>query len=85
MKALLFGGHAEVPADVAICPECGGTLHARSMAWGDQSGVPLAAELQIDCVHEPSARHRWFQSDWQPVVDQVRKWAGAVNETELRD
>ena len=22
--------------------------------------------------------HRWFQSDWQPVIDAVCKWANAV-------
>lgn len=77
---LLFGGNASVPRDIATCPECGGKLLVRSMAWDEATGRPIASDLQIDCMRDPNERHRWHQSDWQPVVDLVRDWAGAIQE-----
>lgn len=80
---LLNGGNMPVPATVALCPECGSSLHVHSNEWDTETGVPTPEGLQIDCVAECEAigqtfydvSHRWFQSDWQPVVDEVREWA----------
>lgn len=79
--ACIFNGITLVPRTVAECPECGAKLRARSHAWDEESGRPLASELQIDCVKESGRRpHRWWQSDWQPVIDAVRKHCNAIEE-----
>lgn len=77
-KPLLYGRGAYVPKEVAVCPECDGELMARAHAWDTATGVALAADLQIDCVRDAARmQHRYWQSDWQPVRDAVRKWCGA--------
>jgi hypothetical protein len=58
--------------------ECGGKLIVASHAYDEATGTALASDLQIDCANEYRLRHRWWQSDWQPVVDVVRKWVGAI-------
>lgn len=80
MKALHFGGGCYVPREIAECPECGGELTARSMAWDEKTGRPIGSAIQVDCVKDPNGRHRWHQSDWQPVLDTIRKWGGAIHE-----
>ncbi len=77
---LHFGGAARVPSLVEMCPECGGYLIVRSFSWDALSGQPHGDGLQIDCVRDEKAMHRYFQSDWQAVVDKVRKWAGCTTE-----
>ena len=37
---LLYGGHCSVPRDIAVCPECGGTLHADVIGWDAETGLP---------------------------------------------
>jgi hypothetical protein len=66
-----------VPRSLATCPECGGTLEVRSMAWDAATGAPIASDLQIECKDD-TGNHRWWQSMWQPVVDTIRKWAGVI-------
>lgn len=51
-KQLLHGGEAAVPPSVAVCPECGGPLHARSTLWDTENGRPLAHGLEIECERE---------------------------------
>ena len=67
-----------VPKEVAACPECGGELTARAMAW-DGDGRPEAAAIELDCIdylsHESG--HRFTQDKWQPVRDAVAKWCDA--------
>ena len=71
----------DVPTKVAKCPECGGMLVVRVNGWGEIAPdlwEPIVAQLQIDCENEDPYgwyTHRWWQSDWQPVVDRVREWA----------
>lgn len=75
-----FLGHANVPKAIAVCPECGGGLFARSFAH-EESGQPVGTSIDVDCVRDAmKGEHSWRQSDWQPVVDAVRKWAGATKD-----
>lgn len=81
----LWGGKScDVPEHVAKCPECGHTLHVYCHSWDAATGKPWADELQIDCQNErfydgetDTYEHRWHQSDWQSVRDEIVKWAGA--------
>lgn len=85
----LWGGKScDVPRAVAVCLECGHSLHVSCNAWDEETGQPHGADLQIDCENEKwfdddedkGFEHRWFQSDWQSVVDAVRKWADATTD-----
>lgn len=75
-----------VPAFIAVCPECGGAVKVSAHVWDEETGLPLAAELQIDCVRERfdgvtrQWNHRWWQGEWQPVRDAIAKWIGALKE-----
>lgn len=79
-----------VPETIATCPECGGVLVVQAHAWDEASNVPLSDGLDIDCVSDPlnddeSAPHLWHkhrQSDWQPVIDDIRKWTCAIDSNE---
>lgn len=80
---LWHGGHCELPSDVAVCPECGGALYVYCNAWVEETGQPIADELQIECDGDETdfgdgIRHRWWQSDWQAIRDHIRQWAGAL-------
>lgn len=77
MNPLSHGSGCYVPREVAECPECGGELTARSMQWDEQTGVPSAADIDVQCVNDPDCNHRWWQSDWQPVLDAIRRWSKA--------
>lgn len=81
-STLLFGGTCEVPDSVAVCPECCGTLRVTSESWDPDTGVPIAVGIAVDCIEDEkdieADEHRWWQSDWQPVIDVVRKWCGAI-------
>lgn len=77
MSPLTHGSGCYVPREVAECPECGGELHARAMQWDAETGVPDAESIDLDCIADRACRHRWWQSDWQPVLDKIRKWSGA--------
>jgi hypothetical protein len=63
-----------IPEDVAICPECGGKLFFNEDYDTDtESDEPPG----IDCENEPDLDddeedfHRYWQSDWQPVIDKI--------------
>lgn len=75
-----FGARWNVPPDVATCPECGAKLTAQAMAWDELTGQPIGSDLQVDCVKDINMRHRWWQSDWQPVLDAIRKWCDATKD-----
>ena len=75
---LLYGGWTYVPAGVAICPECGGKLAVESSEWEDGTGKPSQGGLVVDCDADPRMEHRYFQSDWQLIMDKIEKWCGAV-------
>ncbi len=82
LKALQFGKGCYVPKTVAVCPECGGELIARSMQWDSESGRPHKEALEIDCLKDyanVSPMHRYLQCDWQKVNDSVAKFGNAVS------
>ena len=76
---LLHGGHCDIPMDVAFCPECGGALCAEAQEWEEGTGLPISGALNVGCIiDEDTMDHRYWQSDWQSVVDAVERWSGAV-------
>lgn len=76
-KPLWFGVGCFIPREVAVCPECGGELTARSMQWDEQTGQPDASAIDVICAGDPDVNHRWWQSTWQPVNDCIAKWCDA--------
>jgi len=78
-SALLYGKSSLVPHKVAVCPECGAQLFAESTEWASESGEPSKGGLVIDCVDDANFEHRYWQSDWQSVVDAIAKWCGATD------
>jgi len=85
VELMLAGPHTAVavPAEIAVCPECSGSLRVRACAWDEETGLPHAAELEVNCVRERFDgvtrrwNHQWWQSEWQPVRDAITKWTGA--------
>lgn len=76
---LKHGGHCDIPMAVATCPECGGALYAECQDWEEETGLPIYGSINVDCIIDADAMdHRYWQSDWQSVVDAVGRWAGAV-------
>jgi hypothetical protein len=68
-----------VPQAIAKCPECGGELAARAMAF-TASDTPIASSIELDCMNDlrdGKPCHKWYQSTWQPIRDAVVKWCGA--------
>lgn len=72
---VLFGGDISIPG--GQCPECGGQLHTEIYEWDTVSGRPTIGGYTVDCVNDDNANHRYWQSDWQPVIDRVGIWLGA--------
>lgn len=68
--------HASEFRSLPMCPECGGSLVWWVEAWGDD-GEPH--EVRVDCQNEDTedddTAHRWWQGEWQPVLDVVETWA----------
>lgn len=73
-----------VPSEIAVCPECGGGL------WWQFTTTDWLRDLHLDCETEDEDeeaagalglasdnQHRNWQSDWQPVIDKVRRWVGS--------
>lgn len=76
----------EVPDRVAKCPECGRGLMVQ--VNGCEAATGLLHEddmIEVECVNEPDPddpeyadkAHRWWQGEWMPTLDRVRKWAKA--------
>lgn len=77
--SIKHGGSADVPSEIATCPECQGALLAVSEEWVEKTGAPSIGGLYVDCLADQEAmNHKYWQSDWQSVIDQVAKWCGAV-------
>ena len=76
-----------VPQEVAVCPECGGGL------WWQVTTSDGLRDLDVDCEYEEEmggdTEHRSWQSEWQPVLDAVRRWLGsggsAPNDARISD
>ena len=81
-KPLWHGTGCYVPKEIAVCPECGGELQARSMEWATESGRPNSSALEVYCVNdysdEPGDWHSYRQDKWQPINDAIAKWCGAI-------
>lgn len=77
-KRLFETPTAEIPKDIAKCPECGSDLFAVSIDNVIESGAPVVGGLYVECKADQDAmEHRYLQMDWQPVVDAVVKWCRA--------
>lgn len=86
--------YCDVPITVAVCPECGSQLIAQSESWDAtgaplQDGLSVSCEDEDDAIQAweendedkrnwREVMHRWWQGEWQPVIDRVRDWCGAV-------
>lgn len=86
--------YCEIPPAIAKCPECGSDLMAEAESWDDtgapyKDGLSISclAEQDAICAWEDDdedkrswneVMHRNWQSDWQPIVDCVANWCGAV-------
>lgn len=90
-QALLYGGRCDVPMEVAVCPECGGQLHAHSTAWITRTGQPIVDGLVVSCTRDidaddlgekgpamDSIDHRWMQDTWIGPRGRVATWAEAM-------
>lgn len=75
------------PNENACCPECGGPLTVNVTEWETATGMPTECGVEVSCdwwedmlaMDEPTAEdfrrdHRWWQSDWQPVLNRVQRW-----------
>jgi hypothetical protein len=78
-KSFHGSGWRTVPGSIAECPECSKTIVVMSHAYDEETNQPIGSALQIECVDDESG-HRYWQSDWQPVVESVRKWCGASDD-----
>lgn len=71
-----------VPQAIAKCPECGGELAAKAMAF-TANDTPIASSIELDCMNDlrdGKPCHKWYQSTWQPIRDAITKWCGAFVE-----
>lgn len=77
---LLYGNYETVPEAVVVCPECGSQLGCEAMQWETVTGRPSKGALNVDCLGDPECEHRYWQSDWQPVVDKIESWCDATDD-----
>jgi hypothetical protein len=78
LNDLLYGGNCTVPKKIAVCPECGGRLCAESCEWAEETGIPTTGGLYVGCMHENRLQHKFWQSDWQKIINAIEKWCGAI-------
>lgn len=78
-SGLLYGEYTAVPEQVAVCPECGAQLGTEAIEWDEKTGVPTKAGLVVDCLSDHSLQHKYWQSEWQPIVEKIEKWCGATD------
>ena len=70
-----------IPSEVSKCPECGGALSFQLDCWEEEwGGLALECENEEwqDGESDEPDNHRWWQSDWQPVIDRVKAWLSKV-------
>jgi len=76
-RQLTVASPERVPKEIAVCPECGGGL------WWQVETTDGVRDLSLDCENEPDIDenedmyHRWWQGEWQPVIDRVKRWVVA--------
>lgn len=73
-----------VPDNIGKCPECGDGLIATCYEHEVDSGRPVATGIDLECLcflrddaEGKRDRHKYQQSNWQPVRDAVAKWCDA--------
>lgn len=65
------------------CPECDEHLSMTVQEWETRTGIPTDAGVDVGCQREDAEAeegrswfgHRRHQSEWQPVVSRVTRWA----------
>lgn len=80
----------DVPEEIALCPECASRLNLEVIEWETETGTPTEEGCYVGCNWEDEQlaeaeesgdfdfeSHRCWQSEWQPVIDSVVKWARA--------
>lgn len=84
-KKYSLGQIEAVPLNVAKCPECGDVLIAMFHSIESASNRPTRGGLVLECGSEmefgsDDVRHRFWQSDWQPVIDRVCAYYGVLKD-----
>lgn len=88
IKLLQTGAVIKIPAEVAVCPICGGRLYTNFDCWylDEKEGRWYADSCNIDCETEPADIEsfewgEWFSAhysqpyiDWLPVEKRVLAW-----------
>jgi hypothetical protein len=76
------------PPGSLCCPECGGELYVEVQEWDELTGFPTIAGVLVGCLSESRMNavhraaeialwgvgHRFWQSDWQPTINNVVNW-----------
>lgn len=74
MPPATSAGHV-IPAEVAVCPECGGMLELMEDFDVDGDEPPsLSCANESDVDSDEEDYHRFWQSEWQPVGDRVKAY-----------
>ena len=78
-SSALLGAEGKIPRKVAVCPECGRTLHYTVTVTYECDDHDEVADVDLDCRAPIRNRygdytHRFWQSDWQEVMDLCRAW-----------
>lgn len=73
-----LGEWADIPQDIAKCPECGSQLEAWVDGWSERGGYSVDVSCKKSGLMVVSD-HLCYQSDWQPVLDVVKAWANSPN------
>jgi hypothetical protein len=86
MKTVNSDEIIEVPAEIAVCPKCGGKLYVNLDAWTqDYDGTWKAEDPHTECENEPDIDSddweewlAWHYNmpyiDWLPVDFDVERW-----------
>ena len=71
-------GFIDIPNEVAKCPECGSQLLVEVLDIDCETNLPWASSVTVQCKNEDFEQeeswHRHWQSEWQPTIDEVKKW-----------
>jgi hypothetical protein len=68
-----------IPQHVAVCPECGGRLYLTD-DYDSTSPEPLPLDCQDEDWEDDDGVHRGWQSEWQAVIDKVRRHLNSHND-----
>lgn len=71
-----LGEWAQVPPNIAKCPDCGAPLEAWVDGWSEDGGYTI----ELQCTRGEDQWHECLQSEWQPVMDVVKAWANSPSD-----